>query len=500
MSALRKLASETLWYGASSILGRMVNYLLVPFYTSRGVLEPEEYGAVGELFAYVAFLNILYTFGFETTYFRYANRQDEKKIFSQAISWILLLGSLLSGGLALLATPLVNYMGYTTHEEYIYLLAALMLVDALWAIPFARLRFLHRARYFALLKTGSILLNVLLNIFFLWICRLAYEGQLPSMAFLAAYYSPEQKVTYIFLANLLANAFLFFPLFPILRDFRWQLDPKLLLPMLYYAIPLVFIGFAGQISGLADRWFIKYYMPTHLYPQSNQYILGIYNACVKFAVFILLYVQAFRYASEPFYFSKSAQPQAAELFARVLDWFVLVGCLLTLGVVANLDWLKWLLIRNPAYHDAIDIVPILLISNLLLGIYFNVGIWYKITDKTWFGTYFTILGAVVTIAGNLLLVPLFGYMGSTYASLIAALSMLITCYRAGQRYYPIPYRWKFIFVVLTYTFVAAQAIVQYNTSQWQGIFLKNLPLLLLLGLVGYLARQTQHTNTGKSKI
>lgn len=490
MSSIRKLAGETLWYGLSSILGRLINYLLVPFYTSKGILHPEEYGAVGELLSYVAFLNIIYTFGLETTYFRYANKLDEKQVFSQALSFIIVLGGILSALLAINATPLVNYMGYEGKEAYIYLLAALMFIDALWAIPFARLRFLHKARYFALTKVGSILLNVGFNIFFLWV--LPRQGSLPSLL------GVHDKVGYVFLANLLANALLFVPLLPYLRGFRFYVDRALMRQIIAYAAPLVATGLAGQINGLADRWFIKYYMPENLYPQSNQYILGVYNACVKFSVFILLYIQAFRYASEPFYFSKVKDRNAPEVFARVLDWFTAIGCLAVLAVSFNIDWLKWLLIRNEAYHQALDIVPVLLMANLLLGIYFNVGVWYKLTDRTIYGTYFTLLGAAVTILANLWLVPRIGYMGSAYATLAAYCVMLLVCYLLGQRYYRIPYRMGYLagcLIVTTLALWVADAF--FYLDGWQSIVWKNL-LLIPLGLGFYWGLQTANTDTRSS--
>ncbi|NIK74370.1 O-antigen/teichoic acid export membrane protein [Thermonema lapsum] len=477
MSSIRRLAGETLWYGLSSILGRLINYLLVPFYTSKGVLQPEEYGAVGELLSYVAFLNIIYTFGLETTYFRYANKLEEPKIFSQALSFIAVFGGALSAMLALSATPLVNYMGYEGKEEYIHLLAALMFIDALWAIPFARLRFLHKAHFFALTKVGGILLNVGFNILFLWI--LPRSGALPHLL------GVEDKVGYVFLANLLANALLFFPLLPYMQGFRFYMDRALMRQIITYAAPLVATGLAGQINGLADRWFIKYYMPEELYPESNQYILGVYNACVKFSVFMLLYTQAFRYASEPFYFSKVKDRNAPEVFARVLDWFTAIGCLTVLAVTFNIDWLKWLLIRNEAYHQALGIVPVLLIANLLLGIYFNVGIWYKLTDRTIYGTYFTLLGAIVTVAVNLWLVPRIGYMGSAYATLAAYGVMLLACYFLGQRYYRIPYRITYLagcLLLTALTLVTADAI--FFLDGWQSIVWKNL-LLIPLALAFY---------------
>ncbi|GIV39848.1 MAG: polysaccharide biosynthesis protein [Thermonema sp.] len=482
MSSIRKLAGETLWYGLSSILGRLINYLLVPFYTSKGILQPEEYGAVGELLSYVAFLNIIYTFGLETTYFRYANKLDESKVYSQALSFIIVLGGLLSALLALNATQLVNYMGYTGKEEYIYLLAALMFIDALWAIPFARLRFLHKARYFALTKVGSILLNVGFNILFLWI--LPQGGTLPSLL------GAHDKVGYVFLANLLANALLFFPLLPYLKDFRFRIERPLMRQLIAYAAPLVATGLAGQVNGLADRWFIKYYMPEGLYPQSNQYILGVYNACVKFSVFLLLYIQAFRYASEPFYFSKVKDRNAPEVFARVLDWFTAIGCLAVLAVSFNIDWLKWLLIRNEAYHQALGIVPVLLMANLLLGIYFNLGVWYKLTDRTIYGTYFTLLGAVVTVLANLWLVPRIGYMGSAYATLAAYGIMLLACYWLGQRHYPIPYRVGYLVSCLLGTALALWAAdTFFYLEGWQSIVWKNL-LLIPLGLGFYWGLQS----------
>ncbi|MEM9982325.1 MAG: oligosaccharide flippase family protein, partial [Bacteroidota bacterium] len=318
MNPLKRLAGETAWYGLSSIVGRLVNYLLLPFYTnaSLGIFQPEDYGVVRELYAYVALLNILYTFGMETTYFRYASRYEEQRVFNQATSFVTLISLLFSLVTIAAATPLVNAMGYTGKEVYLYYLAAVIAIDAIVAIPFAQLRWAKQPRRFAFVKLTNIFLNIALNIFFLLICRDVAAGKyLTSLQPIAAWlYDPTLKVGYVFLANLIANALFFLLLRRSFLRYRPYWDTTLLKDMLRYAYPLIFMGLAGLINTMADVYFIKYYMPASLYPAVQQlvaneegitvgqYMLGAYNACIKFAIFMMLVVQAYRYAAEPFFF------------------------------------------------------------------------------------------------------------------------------------------------------------------------------------------------------
>jgi len=510
MNPLKRLAGDTAWYGISNILGRMVNYLLVPLYTTKGILDPVEYGVIREMYAWVALLNILYTFSLETTYFRFASKEAEGRVFNQACTFILVLSLAFSVSLVLLATPLMQAMQYEGREIYLYWLAAIIAIDAFLAIPFAQLRWQKKAKQFALAKLFNIGLNIGLNVFFLLFCKSVYEGAyLPDWrGFIATIYLPEWKEGYVFLANLLANACLILLLWPALRRYRFVWDTTLLKPMLRYAYPLVLMGLAGQINLMSDFYFIKYYMPDNLYPQvaalvpegksEQQYMLGVYNACIKFAVFMLLVVQAYRYAAEPFFFSKAEDKNSPQLFAKAMHWFIIAGCVIFLGVCSNLSWLKYLLVRNPEYYIGLSVVPFALLGNLLVGIYFNLSIWFKLSDKTEYGTYLSFIGAGITIVSNLALVPFWGIEGVAFSLVFTYTLMSALCYYWGQKHFPIPYFWKqdLAYLLLACVLVGLQGKISFDAS-WLNFLAHNSLLLFFVGIV-WLFENLQYSFSRKS--
>ena len=472
MNPLKKLASDAAWYGLSSIIGRLINYFLVPFYTS-GILFPKEYGVLTDLLAYVAFFNIIYTYGMETAYFRFA-KNDESKTFNQILSSILLSSFALSALLVVFATPIVNLLGYGGNEIYIIYLAWIMAIDAVVAIPFARLRQQKNPKKFAATKIINICVNVGLNLFFLWFLRDYDNGRNFDNSF---------KIGYILLANLMANALLVILLWKEFEGFRLTYDKEYYKTIFAYAFPLIFMGLAGQFNGLADRFFIKYYLPAGMYAHDNLYMLGIYGACAKFSIFMVLVVQAYKYAAEPFFFSKAEDKNAPELFAKAMHWFIILGFLIVIGVFANVDWIKILILRSKDYHEGIIIVPFLLVANLFLGIYYNLTVWFKLTDKTKYGTYFAFFGAIITIIGNLVLLPLLGIVGAAIAGLITYFLMMFVCYYYGQKYYPIPYDLKGALKYFLVSLVAIVGIFYINFDNiWINILSKNMFVVIYLGV------------------
>lgn len=445
MSIAKKLVGQTAAYGLSSIVGRALNYLLVPVYTR--VFLPEEYGVVSYLYAFVAFFNVVYTYGMETAFFRFANKpeQDPKTVYNRVLSAILASSTILTGILLLFSQQIADYIGYPEHREYIIWLALVLAIDALVAIPFAWLRHQNKAIKFASIKLSNILLTVGANLFFLVLLRHIYEGQyLQSLQPLTAYlYNPNFGVGYIFLINLVANALLLPMLWKELRIFRFRLDVEQLKPMLRYAWPLMFMGLAGMVNEVIDRILLERYLPEGFYPgTSNMAAVGIYSACYKLAIFMTLTIQAFRYAAEPFFFSQSKEKDSPQAFALVMKWFVIACAFIYLFISTNLE--DFALLIGPEYHEGLMVVPVLLLANLFLGIYYNLTVWFKLTDKTHFGTYISFGGAAVTIVLNLLLIPVLGYMGSAIATLFCYAGMALATYLLGNVHYPIPYPVKTI--------------------------------------------------------
>jgi O-antigen/teichoic acid export membrane protein len=441
MSIAKKLVGQTAAYGLSSIVGRALNYLLVPIYTA--VFLTEEYGVVSYLYAGVGFFNIVYTYGMETAFFRFANKPgaDRDKLYNQVLSLIICSSLVFTTVLILASGAIASYIGFPDQQEYIIWLAVILAVDAIVAIPFARLRLLNKAVKFASVKLANILLTVGANMFFLVICRNIYDGEyLQEVRPLVAYiYDPDFGIGYIFLINLVANALIIPMLWREFFSFRFELSKELLRPMLSYAYPLLFMGLAGAVNELLDRILLQEWLPEGFYPgKSNFDAIGIYSACYKLAIFMTLAIQAFRYAAEPFFFSQAAEKDSPQTFALIMKWFVIVCAFIFLFISANLEDFA-LFLRGEDYREGIMVVPVLLLANLFLGVYYNLSVWFKLTDKTRFGTFISFGGAAITILFNLLLIPVLGYMGSAIATLICYFSMALVSYILGSRHYPIPY-------------------------------------------------------------
>lgn len=449
MSLLKKLAGQTALYGLSSMIGRAINFLLVPVYTS--LLFPAEYGIVTELYAYAAFFNIIYLFGMETTYFRFANKKDanEPHIFNHVNTQILIGGLLISLIILFFTPQIASYLSdgnsnktATDFRSYIYYVIAILFTDAALSIAFARLRLQNKAFWFASVKLMNIGLTVLLNVLLLWGIPLMLVSDAVSTStkeFILSWYDPADLVSYIFISNLIANVLQFPFLFKIFKGFKITWDFKIVQPMLVYAFPLMVMGLAGMVNEMLDRLILRELLPDDFYPGSSKlHVLGIYGACYKLSMFMTLAIQAFRYAAEPFFFSKASDKNSTQLFADIMKWFVLVCLLIFLGVSLNMSIFKHFL-GNEDYWEGLAIVPILLFANLFLGIYYNLSIWFKLTDKTYWGIYISLFGAALTIIGNILLIPILGYLGAAWVTLFCYASIATCSYLLGHKYYPIPY-------------------------------------------------------------
>jgi O-antigen/teichoic acid export membrane protein len=444
MSQLRKLAGQTAIYGLPSILGRVINYFLVGLHTSVFLLD--EMGVVSELYGSIALILILITFGMETTFFRFCTRSKDGTAYHAASTVVVIISLLVALGISQNAFAFGRLIvGSTFVEENIIIiqfLAAIILVDGLTAIPFARLRIENRPYYFAFAKLSAILANIILQVLFLVVFPAIYNGQyLPQLYDLVnIVYNPELGIEYIFLANLLSNLLLFPILakefFRIRLNFNWTV----LKPMLAYATPLVITGLTGWFISDLDKLVVAKWTANGLSDQ------GIYTQTFKLGALMLLAIQAFRYAAEPFFFSQSDDKQAPQLFAKTLHYFVLLGLLLLVAVSLNIDWIAKIFLRNPEFRTALYLVPIIMFGKLLFGVYLNISIWFKIKDKTIYGLLFTVIGAIVSLIGNYILLPRIGMIGAAYSIILSYLAMNIACYFIGRKYFPVPY--KFIPLII----------------------------------------------------
>jgi O-antigen/teichoic acid export membrane protein len=433
LNPLRKLASQTAVYGLSSIIGRFLNYLLVPLYTYT--FPAEAYGVVSEFYAYAGFFAVLLAFGLETGYFRFRSRDDAAAgaAYPAALGFLLLANLVFVLGISAFRQPLADLLRYPAHPEYLVWFALILALDAVSALPFARLRAEERAWRFAGIKMAEILAAIGLNLLFLlgWPKAAALWPDSP----VAKLYDPAVGVGYIFLANLIASAFKLLLLLPQFRGVRFREGLRVIKPMLAYSLPMVVIGFAGMVNEMLDRAILKYLLPHDL--DTNLRMLGIYGACYKLSILMTLFVQAFRYAGEPFFFAYAGRADARRAYALVMKYFVIFCVFIFLLVTLYIDLFKYFIGRE--YREGLDVVPILLMANLFLGIYVNLSIWYKLTDRTLMGAWISLFGAALTVVLNVWWIPILGYVGSAWATLACYLGMAGISYFLGRIYYPVPY-------------------------------------------------------------
>ena len=474
MSKLKRLAGETVLYGLGSILPRVLNFMLVPLHTIN-MFGKAEYGQITKLYAFVGVINIVYMFGMETAFFRFATRPeaDPKKIFNLSQTTVIFISIVLSIIFISFSSPLAHTLGIEDHPEFIIWLTVTMFIDAVVAIPFARLRLEKKALLFTVIKIFNVGVLVCLNYYFLKIN-----------------FDPSIGIGYVFLANLIANAF--FVIFFIKTIFEWRptWDKTISPQMLNYAYPVMITGVAGMINEMFSRSMLDWWLPQNFYPNtSSEEAGGIFGACYKFAVFMNLGVQAFRYAAEPFFFSNAADKNSPALFAKVNHYFVIVCCLVLLGISINMDVIK-LFFVGEEYWVGLGIVPVLLLAYLFLGVYYNMSVWFKLTNKTYYGTIITFIGVVITILGNFILIPVAGYMGSSIAALLCYATMAITCYAIGQRYYPIPYtvRQDVAYIIITYLIIQGVSMISMD-SLWATVGFHISVVLLFCGVIFLIERK-----------
>lgn len=475
-----------------TIVPRLLNYLLLtPFYTR--IFAEGEYGVVTELYAYVAFLLVLLTYGMETSFFRYAESEKNKnRVFSTAMSALFVTSVLFVFFVSLFSQELAGLIRYDNHPEYIMYFAIIVGADAFTAIPFARLRQENRAFRFAGIKIINVSVNIFFNFFFLlfcpWLVR-EYPGSVIELI-----YNPQVGVGYAFISNMIASLVTMILLLPDILRTRFEFSRSLLRKMLSYGLPLLLVGLFGMINEVSDKVLFKFLInvPEGV-ADSNDYILsqlGIYGANYRLAVLMTLFIQMFRYAAEPFFFSHAREENAKGLYASIMKYFIIFCLLIFLGVTLFLDIFKYFI--GPDFRTGLHIVPIILLANLLLGIFYNLSVWYKLTDKTQFGAIIALSGAVITIILNVVLVPKYGYTGAAWAHLACYFTMVILSFAIGRKHYPIRYDLRnilFYFLVAIGIYFLSQNI---NISNLVLMFVVNGLLILGFLLIVYLLEKNKY--------
>lgn len=486
---LKKLASQTAVYGLGSVLPRVITFLY-SFVLTYIFKQPSELSANTAFYAYISFLNILFTYGMETAFFHFSNKMDDKeRVYSTAV--ISIFGSCI--GLSLLfilfSGSIAELVKEPDHVNYIIWCVLIVATDAMMAIPFARLRLNNQAKKFGVLKLVNVTVFILICFFYFNICKPAFVND-PDSTF-AKFYNPEVGVGYMFLAGLLANLVSLLFLAKEFINIQYVFDKELWKQMLRYAWPLLILGFAGMINETFDRFILIYLLPEGI--ADNE--LGIYGACYRIAMFMTIFTTAFKYAAEPFFFSNTKHEDSKKINAMVMKYYVLFCLFLFLGTMMNLPWLKYAV--SEKFRDGLGVVPILLLANLCVGVYWNLSIWFKLTGQTKFGAMITILGAVITLVINFVGIPKFGYMACAWATLASYGVMMVTSYVLGQKYYPVKYNLRSIFV---FTFLALGFyFISTLYSDMESTIIKLILNNILLGLFAFIFYKLEFDNLKKLK-
>ena len=454
MANLKSLAKDTAIYGMSSILGRFLNYLLVPLYTSNISAASGGYGIITNLYAYTALLLVILTYGMETTFFRYANKtnEDPQKVYSSTLIMVGFTSLLFIVLVSIFLQPISGVMGYSDHSSYVWVMAATVSIDAFQCIPFAYLRYKKRPIKFAALKLLFIAFNIALNLLYFVVLPDLYKSY-PDI--IQHIYNPETGVGYAFYINLVCTASITFFFYKELTGFKYTFDKELAKRMLSYSWPILILGIAGILNQTAD--FILF---PYLYKggQAHQQ-LGIYGAASKIAMIMAMITQAFRYAYEPFVFGKGNDKDNRETYAIAMKYFIIFTLLAFLAVMGYINILRHIIGRD--YWEGLKVVPIVMAGTIMMGVYFNLSFWYKLIDKTIWGAYFSGIGCFVLILINIIFVPQYGYMACAWAGLIGYATAMTLSYFVGQKKYPINYPLKsigiyvliavFFFIAITYS-------------------------------------------------
>ena len=463
MGKLKTIFKDTAIYGLSSIVGRFLNYLLVPLYTAKFSAASGGYGIITNIYAYVALAMVLLTFGMETTYFRFTNKThtDSETVYGTTLISVGTVSLLFTVLVLLLLSPISQLMGYGEHPDYVGVMAATVAIDAFLCVPFAHLRQQKKALKFAALKLLNIVMSILLNVFyFVWM-----NGN---------------DVGYVFYINLFCTAMLAVCLITEYTGFRWRLDSKLLRTMLSYSWPILVLGIAGILNQTADKMLFPYiYQGADMHEQ-----LGIYGACSKIAMIMAMITQAFRFAYEPIVFAGVKDKDQHEMYTQAMKFFIIFTLLAFLLVVGYMDILKYI-VRNQDYWVGLKVVPIVMAAEIMMGIYFNLSFWYKLIDKTIWGAVFSGIGCLVLLVVNIVFVPQYGYMACAWGGFAGYGVAMLASYFVGQKYYPLAYPLKEIgmYVVIAVVLTMAMYKVHEDQPMWLSLTVNTLLILIFVAYI-----------------
>ena len=481
MANLKSLAKDTAIYGLSSIVARFINYLLVPIQTARFAASGGEYGIITNVYAYVSLLIILLTFGMETTFFRFMSKEgeDPRKVYSTALTMVMMTSLISAVLLMMFLYPIATAVGYADHPEYVAVMYVTVAIDAFMAIPFAYLRYLHKPLRFALLKIINIVLNITLNLLYLIV--------LPALRLNPFGIYDEQftlDVAFVFYINLFCTCTTLLMLWKEWTSQPFKIDKNTCKRMLSYTWPLLIMGLAGQLNQAASQILFPYLFDGSQEEARAQ--LGIYGACIKIAMIMVMITQAFRFAYEPFVFGKSKDKDNRDTYAQAMKFYLIFTLLAFLVVMGYLDILKYLI--GESYWDGLRVVPIIMAAEIMFGVFFNLSFWYKLTDRTIWGAYFSGIGAVVLITIDILLIPRFSYMACAWAGFAAYATSMLLSYFIGQRYYPIAYpiRQMSAYVLLTLALYMAMQYAGSVLPLWASLIVNT---LLIAVFVAYLVKK-----------
>ena len=492
MASLKKLLSDSVIYGLSSIVGRFLNYLLVPVYTYHISAASGGYGVVTNVYAYTALLLVILTFGMETTFFYYANREgeDRRSVFSTALGFVGTLAAVFVALVMIFIGPVSTAMGYPDHPEYIRAMALVVAIDAFQAILFDRLRQEGRPWKFFALKMAFILLSVALTLFIFLVAphwsHLSWMG----------WYDEADNVKYIFYINLFCTAVVTFGFIKELKDFQLlAFNFQLLKQMLKYAWPLLLFGIVGIFNQVADKILLPWLLPG----EEGRVQLGIYGACVKIAMLMALITQAFRFAYEPFVFGGQRDKGSKDTQALATKYFVMFTLLAFLAVMCYIDVIQYFI--GGDYREALPAVPIVMMAEILMGVYFNLSFWYKLIGQTWWGAVMSAIGCVVLVAVNIVFVPHIGYMACAWGGLAGYGVCVLLSYFIGQKKNPVPYNLKAIggYLVLALALFAVTQWVRPD-ALWLRLTLNTVLLLVYIGVVAWNERALLRPILGKLKF
>ena len=470
MSTLKRFFKDTIIYGIAAVLPRVINFLLVRVHTDA--LPTNNYAENTNFYIWIALFTVLLTFGMETSFFRFYKAEEKKDaIISTSFISVFIASIVFLASAFLFSNEFIRLFDFSNNALQFKLFIGILVIDTISVVPFAYLRASNRPIRYAIIKLLNVGIIVLINLIFLrFIPDFIAEGKsVPT--FLTSIYNSTNIVNFIFIANIVGSAISLLLLLPYLLKFKWSFNTLLFKKMFKYAWPIAVAGIAYTINENLDKYLIK-----HMIGDSE---MGIYSACYKLAIFMNLYIMAFRLGAEPFFFNHADKANAKETYARIMNYFIIVGSLVFVGIVAFIDIIKELFIKNSDYWEAIAIVPIVLLANLFLGIYHNIAVWYKLTDKTRYGMYFSIFGAIITIILNIVLIPIIGFIASAWATLAAYGSMMVISYFYGKKYYNVPYNLK-----KSGSYLIASVVISYiSFVHYRDNYLVSLALVILFGFL-----------------